>query len=37
MATKLGQSLSQVVRRTCMAGGKGEELPVLCYCFFLLS
>ena len=35
-ATKLGQGLSQVVRRTCMTGGKGKELSVVCYCFFLL-
>lgn len=37
IATKLGQGLSQVVRRTCMTGGKGKELSIVCYCFFLLS
>ena len=36
-AAKLGQGLSQVVRRTCMTGGKGKELPVMYYCFFVLS
>ena len=36
-ATKLGQGLSQVVRRTCMTGGKGKELALVCYCSFLFS